>query len=170
MNKWILGPAIAATLIAGTAIAQQLPAGGKPHGWARMLAKVDANKDGAVSLDETLAAAKARFAKHDANGDGKISEQEATAWRQQHHDRKMARGGPEGGRRGWGGPGGPGGPGGMLMRLDADRDGKLTRAEFDMPFDRIDSNRDSVVDATEMQAARQMMQQRMRDRTGLDPQ
>ena len=166
MNKWIWGSAIAAVAIAGVAVAQQEPAtGGKPHGWAKMLEKADTNKDGAISLDEALAAAKARFARTDTNNDGKITQQEAMAWHQQHHDRMMARGGPdgrEGGRPGWRGPGGPvgpGGPGAMLARLDADHDGKLTRAEFEAPFDRMDTNHDGVVDQAEMAAARERMAQ-----------
>ncbi len=181
MKKLMIGAGIAATLIAGAAIAQQAaPEAGAPHGWARMLAKVDTNKDGAISLDETLAAAKARFAKHDTNNDSKITEQEAMAWRQQHHDMMggkrgggWRRGGEDGpgGRGGPGGPGGMGGPGAMLERLDADHDGKLTRAEFDMPFDRMDANHDGVVDQAEMQTAREMMRSRMdqmRSRGGPD--
>lgn len=176
MKKTILAAAAVAALVAGTAIAQQqMPGdhGGKPHGWARMLEKVDTNRDGAISVDEAMAAAKARFTKTDANNDGKITEQEAMAWREQHMGRMKAHAaggpGPDGGPEGWRGRG-RGGPGGMVARLDRDGDGRLTRAEFDAPFDRMDTNRDGVVDAAEMQAARQMMMERMRDRPGADTQ
>lgn len=175
MNRILIGSAVALSLIAGAAVAQeQAGEKGVPRGWARMLAKVDTNKDGAVSLDEMLAAAKARFAKQDANRDGKITEDEAMAWGKQRHE-MMA--GEQGGhhrggmRHGWRGRGGPGGPGGMLMHLDADHDGKLTRAEYGAPFDRMDANHDGVVDQAEMEAARQAMQarfQQMRDRGGPD--
>lgn len=166
MNRWIMGTAAAAAAFAGTAIAQQqTPAPDQPRGWARMLTKLDTNRDGQISVDEAMATAKNRFAKADANGDGKISEQEAMAMRQQRRDRMLAlRGGPDGGSNG--GPGGwhrggrgRGGTGMMLARLDTDRDGKLTRAEYDAPFDRFDTNRDGTVDTTEIQAARQMMRQ-----------
>ncbi len=192
MNRFLIGSAIAVSLVAGAAVAQDQAADKSadaraPHGWARMLAKVDTNKDGAVSLDEMLTAAKARFAKQDANNDGKITQDEAMAWRQQHHKMMAGNdGGPgfEGRHRGWrgrggpdgpggfggpGGPGGPRGPGGMVAHLDADHDGKLTRAEFDAPFDRMDANHDGVVDQTEMKTAREAMQarfQQMRDGDG----
>jgi hypothetical protein len=52
-----------------------------------------------------------------------------------------------------GGPGhGPGGPGGrdpveMIMRADADGDGKVTRAEYaKAQFERLDRNKDGVID------------------------
>lgn len=166
MNRWTLGMAAAAVAFAGTAIAQQqTPTPAEPRGWARMLDKLDANRDGQISIEEATATAKARFAKADANGDGKISEQEAMAMRQQRRDRMLAlrggpNGGPNGGPGGWRGGGrGRGGPGMMLARLDTDHDGTLTRAEYDAPFDRFDTNRDGAVDTTEIQAARQMMRQ-----------
>lgn len=52
----------------------------------------------------------------------------------------------------------------MMTRLDSDRDGKITRAEFTAPFDRIDTNKDGVVDKAEQQAQRATMREAMQKR------
>jgi Ca2+-binding EF-hand superfamily protein len=92
----------------------------------------DSNKDGVVTLDEAVAAAKARFAAADANKDGKLTADEM----------KNAR--PHG-RHGKGGPG----KGKMFDRFDTNKDGKLTRDELraksDEHFTKLDANKDGVV-------------------------
>jgi len=135
---------------------------------------------------EYMAAAEARFAAEDANRDGVLSAAERMAARPRPPV-------PVGG-----GTAGPGasrparrGMGAALATLDADRDGRVTRAEYDAGsqarmtrigargdaavgggrpaadmtpaamaersarrFERLDTNRDGVLDAAEMEAAR----------------
>lgn len=110
------------------------------HGQRRgeRFAKLDANHDGAVDRNEAKAVPKlaGKFDQLDRNHDGRIDAGE----RPQHHGR--------------------GGHG--LARLDADRDGRLSRAEaansrLAPKFDQIDANRDGFVDRAEMRAAFQRM-------------
>lgn len=138
------------------------------------MARIDTNGDGSISRDEFAAMTNAHFKRVDSNGDAQITEAELKA----EHDRRHAM---HGGRHGAGGHGrphhmgidgpdgpnwgrGPGGPGGMMARLDSDGDGKITRAEFTAPFDRIDANKDGVVDQAEQQAQRDRMRDAMRQR------
>lgn len=183
MKKLIIAAALATTTIGGVALATQMQDGGGHHRGGAM-AQADANHDGTITRDEFLAAATQRFDKMDANHDGKITAEERMTWRQAKRDRWMARAGEDGPkgpgmhRRGPGGPDGPGmagrGPGGgpeaMLARLDANKDGKISRAEFTEPmmaratghFDRIDTNHDGFVDKAEMDAARTQMRERVK--------
>ncbi|WP_176484720.1 EF-hand domain-containing protein [Sphingomonas spermidinifaciens] len=103
---------------------------------ARMIGRVDTDKNGAVSQAEFRAAAAQRFARVDADRDGTIEPGERQAMR------------GKGGKRGGGM--------GMLARLDTDRDGAISQAEFaagaQQRFQRIDTNGDGRIDAAEMQA------------------
>jgi len=184
MKKLIVAAALAGTLLGGVALAQNgatpaSPADGKgPAGW--LIKKGDTNGDGAVSRDEFLAKAAERFAKMDTNNDGKITADEVQAAMQARRAGHM---GHWGHRRGPGGPGGPegagmmpppGGPGGPgfdpLARLDADNDGKITRAEFGAPADKhfamLDTNKDGVIDQAERTAAMEKMHARMQEMRG----
>ncbi|GAA0727397.1 hypothetical protein GCM10009106_03360 [Sphingomonas japonica] len=72
--------------------AERREARGKPagkHGGmrTRMLARIDANKDGQISLDEHRAMATLRFDRVDANRDGRID----TAERAEKREQRMAR-------------------------------------------------------------------------------
>ncbi|WP_326524356.1 EF-hand domain-containing protein [Sphingomonas sp.] len=130
--------------------------------------KGDANNDGRVTRAEFIARAEAAFARMDANKDGALTRDEARAGKGPRHGGKRgpgARGGPfepvagrdmpppppGGATRG---PGRGMGPG--FARLDTDRDGKVTRAEFaaenGRAFARIDANGDGTVDKAEMAA------------------
>jgi hypothetical protein len=78
---------------------------------------------------------------------------------------------PEGGQgRGMGGPGGGMGRGGMdpvqrIMSADLDGDGKVTRAEYvKSQFDRMDRNKDGVIDAKDFAEMPAEMADRMKDR------
>ncbi|MCB1736431.1 MAG: EF-hand domain-containing protein [Gammaproteobacteria bacterium] len=57
----------------------------------------------------------------------------------------------------------------FLRQFDADNDGKVTRDEFIKPseaqFERMDSNHDGAVDASELEALKVEMMQRMQQRT-----
>lgn len=155
MKRFLIGAGLAATLVGGFAIAQS---GSLPGPGPRGLRWADANGDGAITRAEATSAVTAHFDKVDTNKDGKVTRDEMDAARKAHRAAVMARFGDRGDRpHGHHGMrhGGRGGPGGMLAHLDADRDGKLSRAEFDAPFDRMDTNRDGFVDAAERQAMMQ---------------
>ena len=144
----------------------------------RMMARVDTNGDGMISKAENRAMVEARFARMDADKDGTV---EAGEGRKGMGKAKWKRGGerpgPGGPGMGPGGPGGPGmgagGPGKALAKLDTNKDGAISKAEFDAQsaerFAKLDTNRDGKIDATEMQAqhdkARAKMK-KMRERRG----
>lgn len=102
----------------------------------RMLRRIDTNGDGLVSRAEHRAAAEARFARMDANGNGTIDPGE----------HRGKRGKLRGGR-------GPGSGMRALMMADTNRDGVVTRAEYDAAaaarFERLDTNRDGKLDAAD---------------------
>jgi len=123
---------------AAPAIAQD-----RGHGGPRMMfEELDANNDGAVTLEEMEAAREGRFARADANGDGQLTRDELVAAGQdriedrvdrmieradanedgQISEEEMAE--MRGSRRG------PD-PERMFNRMDADGDGQVTEAEFD---------------------------------------
>lgn len=125
-------------------------------------AQVDANKDGAVTREETDAfRAKhraemrdKRFGMMDANKDGQLSRDEFNAAHMgQGHG--MGRGDAHhGGRRGGGMMMGKGG---MFAAADVNGDGKVTLAEATAKhlerFDRKDANKDGTVTPEEREAA-----------------
>ncbi len=132
-NKTLLVVAVLAALGAGTAFAatQSAPAAGAAR------PTLDKNGDGVI--DRAEAAAHPRLAGHfdtlDKNKDGKLSA-----------DERPQRGHRMGGHRG-------GGHGGMMKQLDADGDGRISKAEaakqprFAEHFARMDANGDGYVDA-----------------------
>ncbi|MEP9400706.1 EF-hand domain-containing protein [Sphingomonas silueang] len=115
--------------------------GGRGMG-ARMLKRADTNNDGVVTREEYRAQAAAAFDRQDANKDGKVDATERQQWREQR-----------GGRRGGG-----------MARIDARRDGVVTRAEYQARalarFDRLDLNKDGRIDATERGQHRQQRAER----------
>lgn len=108
--------------------------------------------DRTITRDEFLAEAGRRFDAMDSNHDGKLTPEE------RRNGRDFATRGPGGPSApgGFGAPRGPEageGPGDRLAQLDTNGDGKISRAEFDAQFDRLDTNHDGVIDATEAKAA-----------------
>lgn len=84
--------------------------GGRGHGMGLMRLKMlDANKDGAVTLDEFLAPRTKRFAEIDKNGDGFLDSGEIEAHARIHVDYWSKR---------------------FMHLFDADKDGKVTRDEL----------------------------------------
>lgn len=81
--------------------------GGGRHALKRLV-KADADKDGAVTLQEFLSKRDDRFAKLDKNADGSLDADEITATLQERADHRTRM---------------------MLARLDANGDGKVTREE-----------------------------------------
>lgn len=111
----------------------QAGAGGAPGGAGgrgAMLARLDTNGDGKLTGDEFAAP----FDRLDTNQDGFVDQAERAVI-------------PAGGAAGGGG-------GARLARLDRDGDGKISRAEYTMPFGRLDANNDGVVDKAEMDQLR----------------
>ena len=124
--------------------------GGMRRPMSPLMMALDADQDGNLSAKEIQQAA-ASLKKADRNGDGKIEGEEMR---------------PPFGGRGPGGPGGPegrreGGPGSggpnvvdTLMGFDADKDGKLTKAEVPERmqglFARADANKDGVLTREEL--------------------
>jgi hypothetical protein len=113
----------------------------------RMLARVDTNGDGLISKAENRAMVEARFARMDADKDGAV---EAGEGRKGMGKRGEGRGGKRMGMRG-----GRGGGAGMMM-ADTNKDGTISKAEFDAQsaqrFAKLDTNSDGRIDATEMKA------------------
>lgn len=187
MKKLILAGAALAAIVAVPTIAQNA---GRPdrnaavtradvEGRVRtMFERLDADKDGFVTQDETKAARagarvkmhEAMFARLDANKDGSISRAEfdaprANAGERAGHDgkrghRRMAHNGMAGGFGG----------GRMLARADADKDGRVSLAEATTPalqrFDRADADHDGTLTPEERKAARETMRAQWKQRQG----
>lgn len=137
--------------LAAAALAQggPMPGGGHDRPSFEML---DANGDGAVTVDEVKAMQAARFAEHDANGDGLLSREEmiaaivaeATARAEKMADRVFT----------WQDSDGDGliSPaempgngmrfGRMFHRMDADGDGRVTEDEFQAVLDQMAERQD----------------------------
>lgn len=133
----------------------------------RMLARVDTNGDGLISKAENRAMVEARFARMDADKDGTV---EAGEGRKGWGKRGEGRAGKAKGMRG-----GRGGGAGMMM-ADTNKDGAISKAEFDAQsaqrFAKLDTNKDGKIDATEMQAQREKARdamKKMRERRGNTP-
>lgn len=164
MKKFLLAATLGATAVAGVAVAQQAAPGAAPAQKMR----ADANGDGNLTRQEAVAAAEARFARMDKNSDGTVTREER---REARAEMRGHRGGK--GMRGHRG-GGFGGRGMMIERLDADKDGKLSRAEAAAPmqrmFDMADTNKDGFIDKAEADAARAKMREMRGQRGGPAPQ
>jgi Ca2+-binding EF-hand superfamily protein len=96
----------------------------------RILERVDSDKDGKISKAEFDTEGSKLFTKLDENSDGKIAENEMP-------------------QRHWARFGGQ-----MFDRMDADKDGQVTKAEFqaagDKMFQRMDKNGDGIIEKDEM--------------------
>ncbi|RJF86176.1 EF-hand domain-containing protein [Sphingomonas cavernae] len=186
MKKMILATGLGAMLLAGgIAIAQTggdaghpgMHRGGGMHG-------ADTNNDGTVTRAELTASLDQRFARLDTNGDGQITQAERDAQHKARadarfkaldadgngqvsraeydaaHEKRQAQRAERGEKTGERGEGrrwhrGGRGTGGMM---DANKDGTVTKAEFQSRalamFDRADANKDSQVTQQERDAAR----------------
>jgi len=135
MTRRFLIALAAASLIASPAAAQRRGGGDG----AAAFEKADANGDGVVTRSEFLKSRSARFDTLDRNDDGVVSEADFC---------RLLKFRPEAGER--------------LQRLiaeaDANRDGKVTRAEMDAApipvFDLADTNKDGKVDKVELETFR----------------
>jgi Ca2+-binding EF-hand superfamily protein len=120
---------------------QELQAARASHGGGGggMIARLDKNGDGKVTKDEAPAPMQQHFDALDANKDGAIDQQELQA----AHAARGAQG--------------PRGPG-RMAHLDADKDGKVSQAEFvagvQQWFSRMDADGDGVVTRQELRSKR----------------
>ncbi|RXD07404.1 hypothetical protein EQZ23_05010 [Sphingomonas sp. UV9] len=167
MRKTVLTLMLAASALTSAACSAQTapsPANqtaGTPAPRAAM--RQDANRDGVVTRAEAIAQADARFAQMDTDRDGRVSAGEMRAYRTAMRDRMVARGRdapvpPPGGAK----------HDGMGRRMDPNRDGSVTREEFQARalkrFDRVDANHDGRIDATERANAAEMRHVDRRER------
>jgi hypothetical protein len=133
-------------------------------------ARLDANGDGNLSAADREQAIEARFKRIDADGNGAITLAEMKAAEGKRGEAFAARdGGQVGGRhRGGRGHGRHGfGPGKMGGMADANRDGTVSKAEFQARalagFDQADADHNGVLTAAERQQARGAMRGRPTD-------
>lgn len=144
-----LSLAAASTALLVPASAQE-PGGGRGGGMLDRLMQADANKDGSITRAEVRAMREAAFRQMDLDNDGFITE----ADRERMADAAAAKGKGKGGR----------GVDRAGAGLDANNDGKVSREEFlNAPmrgFDRLDANKNGVVEAGEIENARAMMARR----------
>ena len=149
-----------------------------------MFARMDITKDGKLDKADRDARMAERFKTLDTDGSGEVSLAEMTAAREARQAKRAERmsmraeagqgapGGREGGKwrgkRGGHGGGHGGGMRGGMMRIDANKDGAITLAEFEAGalerFKRQDTNNDGQVTKAEREAARETMKQRWQER------
>lgn len=184
MKKFQIAAAAAVTATASLALYAATPAfaqkmdadGDKTITWAEakaksdaMWTKLDVNNDGKLDQADRTAKWAEKFAEIDTDKNGSISREEFIA----HHQQMKGPEGPAAGRKGR-----PGGRGhaGMMMgghmvgMADANKDGTVTRAEFDAGvkahFDMADANKDGKITPEERRAAMKAMMGKMRGPNG----
>lgn len=133
---------------------------------AAMFKKMDANNDGvltAADREARMAERRAKaFAAMDTDKNGQISRDEFMAYRQGGKD------GAKGSGKGYG-KGERGHHGGRMLAgmADADKDGRITQAEFVAAalarFDKADTNKDGTVSVEERKAMQEKMRGKWRE-------
>lgn len=162
-KKELLLGAVAASLILSGAAAPAFAAKGegKHHGrHAAMIERLDADKDGKISLEEFKSNASAAFKAFDANGDGQVTKDEIKARHAAFKEaRKAIRDAADADKDKArealraGGPYMLPGAGKMFDRADTDKNGTLSEAEVQAAAEKIfarrDTNKDGVLDTAD---------------------
>lgn len=176
MKTSLFAFALLSTGLATAAVAQSGPAdadplGGKTVTRAEMMAQagtqfdqMDTNKDGKLDRADRAAEHGKKFDAMDTNKDGSLSRAEFDAAHQAMGEKRGERG-----KRGEGRMGGKRGEGrmaGMMLRMaDANKDGAVSREEFQAArgkmFDTADSNKDGKLTPEERKAHHAQMRERM---------
>ncbi len=162
MKTFLFTTAAACVLIiSGVAAAQPGPGGPRGDGPGRagmaimMLGAADYNGDNTVTRAEVERLQGEEFDFRDRNGDGFLDLADASPTRQRLHALRGDEDGPRRGRRG-------------LARIDADEDGRISRAEFvgreGRLFERLDANGDDAISPEELDAALEARQSRRQAR------
>jgi len=153
MLRKILLSAVALSLVGGTAaMAQDTNAqADKPAAQTREgrgFARLDADKDGFISLEESGSRRIDMLKAADTNGDGELSQEELVAHIQKREYERRARQ--------------------MSRMLDVDGDGKVTIAEIERQHEKrlalMDTNDDGQISQDEMRRAHRFMGQRQMQR------
>ena len=153
MKHEILFATVALALAsAGTAVAQQPAA--TPDKPVRQM-KLDTNNDGAIDRAEAAASPRLaeRFDRADKDGDGRLAGDELRHRHRWHHR----------GHRGHG-----------MMRLDVDKDGRISKAEaaaepeFAERFAKMDFNQDGYVDRADFKARMEQRRSECFDKADLN--
>lgn len=122
-------------LLGATSMAQGMRQGGEG-----MFERADANKDGSVTREEFIAARGEQFARFDRNSDGYLDSNDVP--KRLAERRKQNGGGETHG-----------------AQFDANGDGKVSKDEFvngpTLMFDRADTDKNNVLDAKELAAAKE---------------
>lgn len=123
MNKILLGAVVLAAAV--PAIAQMQPATPAPRATPPMAPMAEQSQ----TRDQVAAKVREHFSKMDTNRDGFVTDDEMKAMRSQHKQKMGAMGGRQGDRMAHGAGAGRD-PSAMFDRLDANRDGSISRDEF----------------------------------------
>ncbi|MBA4087217.1 MAG: calcium-binding protein [Novosphingobium sp.] len=179
MKKFHIAAAAAVTATASLALYAASPAfaqkmdadGDKTITWTEakaksddMWAKLDINKDGKLDQADKSAKWAEQFARIDTDKNGSISQAEFIA----HHQQMKGPEGRDGDRKDHRGHGMRGMMmgGHMAMMADANKDGTVTRAEFDAGvkghFDMADANKDGKITPEERRASMKAMMGKMK--------
>lgn len=122
-----------------------------------MMTKYDANKDGKITMQEAETAHAAKFTAMDLNKDGFIDASEAQKAKKERWEKMKERHADKADGKGMHGH--KGGHG-MMEKADANKDGKITKAEYDAvamgkgAFEDKDFNKDGVIDKADWDAKR----------------
>lgn len=121
------------------------PAMAQMRGSEGRFERADANNDDSVTREEFIAARADHFTKLDRNSDGYI---DSTDVPKRLAARRQQQGGGDF----------------MVGQFDADGDGKVSKEEFvngpTLAFDRADTNKDNVLDAKELAAAKEAVKEK----------
>jgi hypothetical protein len=126
--------AVALAVVSTMAVAAHANEPGIPRS-ERLFARLDANADGRLAIDEMRPKAERRFLRLDTDDDGKVTTAEIETWLKKMQDRRRDR---------------------ILERMDFDKDGAVAKEEVDTYLDQLfataDGDHDGGVTLAEAQA------------------